>query len=74
MLQTISSVAIYYYYTVFLITFYKNHLYKNMTHEAEKCPKFKNVLRLRTYPRLRKDEELLFWILYKNHGNNLFLG
>ena len=34
-----------------------------LEHEAEKRPKFKNMLR--TYPRLRKGKELLFWILHK---------
>ena len=34
--------------------------------ETEKCPQFKNVLR--TYRKLRKSEELLFWILYEIMG------
>ena len=33
-----------------------------LEHEPEKFPKFKNILRTQ---RLRKDEELIFWILHK---------
>ena len=36
--------------------------------QAEKCPKFKNILSLRTYRGRGKAKNLRFWWLYKDHG------